>query len=245
MIDESKKPKWLRSYKNRPVQPAPQDPYQKPQLPKWLRPYQYTPRARKPHTSSEPYVPKKSFKHKRVSQKVYTPKPLKPYTPEPLKPYKSKPLKEYTPKPLKAYTPKPLKSYNPEPCKPYTPKPLKAYTPKPLKPYTPVPLKPYEPVPVEPYKPKPVKPYMTKLGGYGKVLDERELQAMKAIRSEGGDSTVRQLSDILEIGIEEARMLCESLGESDCIDLYLSGKCTMTRRGRQYLEKVEGDPSER
>ncbi|MBC8234052.1 hypothetical protein H8E77_31280, partial [bacterium] len=64
-----------------------------------------------------------------------------------------------------------------------------------------------------------------------------ELDALKIIAEEGGNTVTQVVSRRMGIGTDYARILCNSLGRADYIDLTAQGQCILTDKGRQLLDK--------
>ena len=79
------------------------------------------------------------------------------------------------------------------------------------------------------------------IGGYGysrPAMSLGEQKLLKAIGEAGGDATAKELASTLGMARREAAVLCQALGQRDCIDFFVSGLCQMKREGWQELEKA-------
>jgi len=66
-------------------------------------------------------------------------------------------------------------------------------------------------------------------------VSNRELQALEIIQRYGGQVGYSTVAQLMHIGTEYARTICAGLGKADYIDLYASGLCKITPKGRNEL----------
>jgi len=64
-----------------------------------------------------------------------------------------------------------------------------------------------------------------------------EQQALKAIEEAGGEATIVTVASKLRIETSYARLLCNSLGRADYIDVLATGICRITHKGKRALGK--------
>lgn len=69
-----------------------------------------------------------------------------------------------------------------------------------------------------------------------------ELQVLKTIADRGGSTSYQTVGKLLNQSTDYARILCDSLGRADYIDLSASGRCVITPKGWQELERVGWRP---
>lgn len=67
------------------------------------------------------------------------------------------------------------------------------------------------------------------------AVSNRELQALEIIHRYGGRVGHSTVAQVMHIGTEYARTICAGLGRADYIDLYASGLCVITPKGRNEL----------
>ena len=67
------------------------------------------------------------------------------------------------------------------------------------------------------------------------AVSNRELQALEIIERYGGQVGYSTVAQVMHIGTEYARTICAGLGRADYIDLYASGLCVITPKGRNEL----------
>ena len=65
-----------------------------------------------------------------------------------------------------------------------------------------------------------------------------EKQALEAIEEAGGEATISTVASKLRIDTSYARLLCNSLGRDDYIDVLASGICKITPKGKRALGKL-------
>ena len=70
-------------------------------------------------------------------------------------------------------------------------------------------------------------------------ISRGEQDALKAIAEAGGEATVRAVADVLSMPRRQARTYCEALGQRDYLDLFVSGKCFIKKKGWQKLEEIQ------
>jgi len=68
-----------------------------------------------------------------------------------------------------------------------------------------------------------------------------EHQALKAIEDYGGEASISQVAQSLRINTSYAQLLCNSLGRTDYIDVFASGICKITPKGKRALGSTKGD----
>ncbi|MFQ6030098.1 MAG: hypothetical protein ACE5Q6_21705 [Dehalococcoidia bacterium] len=71
-----------------------------------------------------------------------------------------------------------------------------------------------------------------------------EWELLKAIADLGGSTSVKRSGAKAGLQSEYARILCESMGRYDYLDVYRSGKVDMTRKGWQELRRKGWQPPE-
>lgn len=64
-----------------------------------------------------------------------------------------------------------------------------------------------------------------------------EQQALEAIEEVGGEATIGTVASKLRIETSYARLLCNSLGRADYIDVLATGICRITLKGKRALGK--------
>ena len=64
-----------------------------------------------------------------------------------------------------------------------------------------------------------------------------ELQALKIVNEEGGETPIQVVSRKMRIETGYARLLCVSLARADYIDLLGTGICRITAKGKVALNK--------
>jgi len=69
---------------------------------------------------------------------------------------------------------------------------------------------------------------------------ETERKALETIDDCGGEATINQVAQGLRINTSYAQVLCNSLGRADYIDVFASGICKITPKGKEALGKTEG-----
>lgn len=67
------------------------------------------------------------------------------------------------------------------------------------------------------------------------AVSNRELQALEIIHRYGGQVGYSTVAQVMHIGTEYARTICAGLGRADYINLYASGLCVITPKGRNEL----------
>lgn len=65
----------------------------------------------------------------------------------------------------------------------------------------------------------------------------RERDALKEISKHGGKLSIMGVARELKIGNNYARIICNSLGRADYIDVSASGMCTIAPKGEEFLKK--------
>ncbi|GFP18939.1 hypothetical protein HKBW3S03_00443 [Candidatus Hakubella thermalkaliphila] len=68
-----------------------------------------------------------------------------------------------------------------------------------------------------------------------------ELEALKAVKEEGGRTTIQAVSRKMRIDTNYARLLCTSLARADYLDLLASGILVLTPKGKRELEGRKGE----
>ncbi|MDI6892482.1 MAG: hypothetical protein QMD08_05780 [Actinomycetota bacterium] len=69
------------------------------------------------------------------------------------------------------------------------------------------------------------------------VVSGSELEALKVVGEEGGETVIQVVSRKMGIDTGYARLLCTSLARADYLDLLASGKLVLTPKGRKELER--------
>ncbi|MFQ5841328.1 MAG: hypothetical protein ACE5I8_02725 [Thermodesulfobacteriota bacterium] len=69
------------------------------------------------------------------------------------------------------------------------------------------------------------------------MLSGSDLQALKAVQEQGGETVAHTVSRIMRIDPNYARLILNSLARADYVDLVRSGKYRITFKGRSELEK--------
>jgi len=64
-----------------------------------------------------------------------------------------------------------------------------------------------------------------------------EQQALEVIEETGGEATISTVASKLRIETNYARLLCNSLGRADYIDVLATGICKITPKGKRALGK--------
>lgn len=64
-----------------------------------------------------------------------------------------------------------------------------------------------------------------------------EQQTLEAIEEAGGEATISTIASKLRIETTYARLLCNSLGRADYIDVLATGICRITPKGKRALGK--------
>jgi len=64
-----------------------------------------------------------------------------------------------------------------------------------------------------------------------------EQQALEVIEETGGEATIGTVASKLRIETNYARLLCNSLGRADYIDVLATGICKITPKGKRALGK--------
>ncbi|MCG2686304.1 hypothetical protein L6258_02980 [Candidatus Parcubacteria bacterium] len=64
-----------------------------------------------------------------------------------------------------------------------------------------------------------------------------EKEALEAVDKAGGEATIGTVATELRIDTNYARLLCNSLGRADYIDVLSSGICKITPKGKRALGK--------
>ncbi len=70
-------------------------------------------------------------------------------------------------------------------------------------------------------------------------ISRGEQDVLKAIGEAGGESSVRAVAEALRMARREARIYCQALGQRDYLDLFVSGRCFMKKKGWQKLEEIQ------
>ncbi|MFH1952475.1 MAG: hypothetical protein ABIL06_12755 [Pseudomonadota bacterium] len=66
-----------------------------------------------------------------------------------------------------------------------------------------------------------------------------ELEALKAVKKRGGETTVSAVAKDIKISLDYTRVICRSLGMADYLDVSRSEKIKLTPKGWKVLEKKE------
>ena len=66
-------------------------------------------------------------------------------------------------------------------------------------------------------------------------VSNRELQALEIIFRYGGHTGYSTVAQAMRVGSEYAKTICRGLGQTDCIDMTLSGLCKITPKGIEEL----------
>jgi len=66
-------------------------------------------------------------------------------------------------------------------------------------------------------------------------VGNRELQALEVIHRYGGQTGYSTVAQAMRVGSEYAKIICQGLGEADCIDMTMRGLCKITARGIEEL----------
>ena len=69
------------------------------------------------------------------------------------------------------------------------------------------------------------------------MLSGTELDALKVIAEQGGVTTLKVVNSKIGFSSDYVRIICEGVGRADYINLYRAGKCEITPKGWQELEK--------
>ena len=66
-----------------------------------------------------------------------------------------------------------------------------------------------------------------------------ELEVLKILRDEGGETNLRVVAHKLgsSWGLDYVRLICNSLGRADYIDVLSSGKLRITAKGKTAVER--------
>lgn len=67
--------------------------------------------------------------------------------------------------------------------------------------------------------------------------EQKALEAIEAIEKLGGKATISAVASKLRIEVSYARLLCNSLGRADYIDVLATEVCRITPQGKSYLSK--------